>query len=69
MSADFDLEGNLPKGSPIDVTFSLDSNGLLDVLAVEPNSGRECPLQIQTSGLGKDEVERIKSTALSMHVE
>ena len=69
MSATFDLGGSFPKDSPIDVTFSLNEDGILDVLAVEPSSGREFPMQIETSCLSKEQIEEIKSTALKMVVE
>lgn len=66
--ATFDLGGPMPAGSPIDVTFSLDTNGILDVVAVEPTSGRQCPIHIETSGLTAEQIEDIKS-GLVMNIE
>ena len=65
MEASFDLGGDLPANSPIEVTFSLDDNGLLKVLAVEPKSGAEFPMEIATSGLTREQIEEIASSALS----
>ncbi|MBP3866245.1 MAG: Hsp70 family protein, partial [Eggerthellaceae bacterium] len=66
--ATFDLGGPMPAGSPIDVTFSLDTNGILDIVAVEPTSGRQCPIHIETSGLTAEQIEDIKS-GLVMNIE
>ena len=66
--ASFDLGGPMPAGSPIDVTFSLDTNGILDIVAVEPTSGRQCPIHIETGGLTSEQIEEIKS-GLVMNIE
>lgn len=66
--ATFDLGGPMPAGSPIDVTFSLDANGILDIVAVEPTSGRQCPVHIETGGLTAEQIEDIKS-GLVMNIE
>lgn len=58
----------MPAGSPIDVTFSLDTNGILDIVAVEPTSGRQCPIHIETGGLTSEQIEEIKS-GLVMNIE
>ena len=66
----FDLgPSNLPKNSPIDVTFRLSEEGLLTVAATEPASGRNLEFDIQVSGLSADEVEDIRSKALAVDVQ
>lgn len=67
--AKFDLGGPVPKGSPIDSTFSLDSDGILNIVAVEPTSGRECPIRIETNGgLSSEQIAEIKG-GLALSVE
>ncbi|MBR2835584.1 MAG: Hsp70 family protein [Coriobacteriales bacterium] len=67
-SATFNLDCGMPADSPIEVTFSLDSTGLLHILAVEPKSGKQFPMIIETACLSATEVEQIRSNALSMKV-
>lgn len=51
------LPPGLPKGSPIDVTFTLDQQGRLHVVGVEPSSGRRAEATIQTAeGMSEAEV-------------
>lgn len=54
-----------PRGVPqIEVTFDIDSNGILSVYAKDLGTGREQNIKIQSStGLSKDEVERMKNEA------
>ena len=73
MSADnktigrFMLDGILPapRGVPqIDVTFDIDSNGILSVSAQDKGTGKEQRIVIQTSsGLSEDDIERMMSEA------
>jgi molecular chaperone DnaK (HSP70) len=60
----FELRGipPMPAGIPqIDVTFTVDHNGVLAVKAIEKRSGREASIQVVPSyGLTADEVERIE---------
>ena len=73
MSADnktigrFMLDGILPapRGVPqIDVTFDIDSNGILSVSAQDKGTGKEQRIVIQTSsGLSQDDIERMMSEA------
>ena len=76
MSADnrtlgrFMLDGILPapRGMPqIEVTFDIDANGILSVKAHDKGTGREQKITITaSSGLAKEEVERLQSEA-EMH--
>ncbi len=63
----FILDGilNAPRGMPqIEVTFDIDTNGLLHVKAKDKGTGKEQHISIQGStGLSKDEVEKMKKDA------
>ena len=73
MSADnktigrFMLDGILPapRGVPqIDVTFDIDSNGILSVSAQDKGTGKEQRIVIQTSsGLSQEDIERMMTEA------
>ncbi len=54
-----------PRGMPqIEVTFDIDSNGILSVRAKDKGTGKEQHITIQGStGLSKDEVEKMKKDA------
>ena len=66
----FMLDGILPapRGMPqIEVSFDIDANGILSVKAHDKGTGREQKITITaSSGLSKDEVERMKREA-DMH--
>jgi molecular chaperone DnaK len=59
-----------PRGMPqIEVTFDIDANGILNVSAKDLGTGKEQSIKIQSSsGLSKDEVEKMKREADS-HAE
>ncbi len=63
----FNLEGIPPArmGTPqIEVTFSLDANGILNVTAKDKGTGKEQRIKIESSGgLSKDEIERMQRDA------
>lgn len=54
-----------PRGVPqIEVTFDIDANGILNVKAKDKSSGKEQSIKIEgSSGLSKDEIERMKKDA------
>ncbi|MDP2683774.1 MAG: molecular chaperone DnaK [bacterium] len=54
-----------PRGVPqVEVTFDIDANGILNVKAVDKASGKEQSITITaSSGLSKDEVEKMKQDA------
>lgn len=66
---EFNLEGIRPaaRGEPqIEVTFSLDSNGILQVKAKDLDTQKEAKIEIKgSSGLAADEVERMRKEAES----
>ncbi len=59
-----------PRGIPqIEVTFDIDANGILSVKAKDKGTGKEQKITITaSSGLSKDEVERMKKDA-ELHAE
>ncbi len=56
-----------PRGMPqIEVTFDIDANGILNVSAKDMGTGKEQKIEIKgSSGLSKDEVERMRREAES----
>jgi molecular chaperone DnaK len=64
---EFNLEGirPAPRGVPqIEVTFSLDANGVLTVKAKDKDTGKEAKIEIKgSSGLDQKEVERMRKEA------
>ena len=54
-----------PRGLPqIEVTFDIDANGILNVSAKDKSTGKEQKITItNSSGLSKDEVERLRKEA------
>lgn len=65
----FNLEGidSQPRGMPqIEVKFDIDQNGILNVSAKDLKSGKQSSVKIeQSSGLSKDEIERMRQEAES----
>jgi molecular chaperone DnaK len=64
---EFNLEGirPAPRGEPqIEVTFNLDTNGILTVKAKDKDTGKEAKIEIKgSSGLDAAEVERMRKDA------
>jgi molecular chaperone DnaK len=69
----FHLEGipPAPRGLPqIEVTFDIDANGILNVSAKDKGTGKETKITIShSSGLSKDEVEKMVADARSHEAE
>jgi len=69
----FHLEGipPAPRGLPqIEVTFDIDANGILNVAAKDKATGKEQKITItQSSGLAKDEVEKMVTDARAHEAE
>jgi molecular chaperone DnaK len=63
----FHLDGipPAPRGVPqIEVTFDIDSNGILNVSAKDKGTGKEQKIRIEaSSGLSEDEIKRMKAEA------
>jgi len=69
----FHLEGipPAPRGVPqVEVTFDIDANGILNVQAKDKGTGKETKITItHSSGLAKDEVEKMVTDARSHEAE
>ena len=53
-----------PRGIPqIEVTFNIDTNGILNVSAKDKGTGKEQKITIQSSNLSKEDIERMKRDA------
>ncbi len=67
MLGKFNLEGipPAPRGMPqVEVTFDVDTNGILTVKAKEKTTGKEQSIKVTgSSGLSKDEIEKMKKDA------
>src|SRR5450432_2211897 len=63
----FNLDGipPAPRGVPqIEVTFDIDANGILHVVAKDKGTGKEQKIRVEAgSGLSKEEVEKMKAEA------
>jgi molecular chaperone DnaK len=52
------------RGVPqIEVTFDIDANGILNVSAKDKGTGKEQKIKIESSGLSKEEIDRMKAEA------
>lgn len=71
-SALLDLPGNLPEGAPIEVTFTLNKEGILEVTGIDMSNGKEIHATMQaTAGttMSKGDVERARAKTESIIVE
>ena len=56
-----ELEGNTPAGSGIEVTFTLNREGILEVTGKELSSGRDVHATMQATGvMAEEKVEELK---------
>jgi molecular chaperone DnaK (HSP70) len=55
-------------GWPIEVTFTLDSSGLLHVTAVEKETGERLELQVDVGGMSEDDVEASRAALSRVQV-
>jgi molecular chaperone DnaK (HSP70) len=61
-----ELPAGVPKDSPIDVTYTLDRDGLLSLTAIERSTGRKCTVQVKTEGLSDATVRELKEQTSKM---
>ncbi|CCQ63063.1 Hsp70 family protein [Crocosphaera watsonii] len=60
--AEITLPPGLPQGTPIDVTFKVDEQGMLNMYAKELSTGRDATITIKTEGgITEEEKEEIKA--------
>ncbi|MDD4290721.1 MAG: Hsp70 family protein [Clostridia bacterium] len=63
------LPGNLPEGSPIEVLFTLKSNGLLKVYGKDTTTGNDVSAELTSQGImTQEEVEEIKKKSQDITV-
>ena len=61
-------EFRLPEHSPIEVTFSLDEQGLLQVHAVEPTSGKDISFERKVAGLTQEQKREIRERVTGLTI-
>jgi molecular chaperone DnaK len=57
---------SLPAGSPIDITLKVDAEGTVDLLAVEPISGKELTMSVKIVVMSDEKVEEYKATVSAL---
>lgn len=68
-TATLELPGNLPAGSPIQVTFTLSTEGILEVSGVDKTTGREVHATMQAKGImAEEKVAELKEKSKQMVV-
>ncbi len=68
-NAILELPGNLPANSPIEVTFTLNKEGILIITGKDPVGGKDITAKLQATGvMSNEKVEEIKSTSSSIVV-
>lgn len=68
-TATLDLPGNLPAGSPIEITFILNTEGILEVSGVDKTSNREVHATMQSKGImAVEKVDELKEKSKKMVV-
>ena len=71
-TATLELPGNLPAGAPIQVTFTLNNEGILEVTGKDMTTNREIHATMQaTAGttMTKEDVQAAKAKTKSIAVE
>lgn len=64
-----ELPGNLPEGSPIEITFTLNSEGILQVSGVDKTTNREVHATMQSKGImAEEKVDELKEKSKRMVV-
>lgn len=70
--ASLELPGNLPAGAPIEVTFALNNEGILEVTGIDVTSGKEIHATMQaTAGttMSKEDVKAARAKSKNIVVE
>ena len=68
-TATLELPGNLPAGSPIQVTFTLSTEGILEVSGVDKTTGREVHATMKAKGImAEEKVDELKEKSKQMVV-
>lgn len=68
-TATLELPGNLPAGSPIEITFTLNTEGILEVSGVDKAANREVHATMQSKGImAEEKVDELKEKSKRMVV-
>lgn len=68
-TATLELSGDLPAGSPIEVTFTLNTEGILEVGGVDKTTNREVHATMQSKGImAEEKVDELKEKSKRMVV-
>lgn len=68
-TATLELSGNLPAGSPIEITFTLNTEGILEVSGVDKTTNREVHATMQSKGImAVEKVDELKEKSKRMVV-
>ncbi len=68
-TATLELPGNLPAGSPIEVTFSLNTEGILEVRGEDKTSSKEVRATMQSKGImAQEKVDELKEKSKKISV-
>ncbi|HFI0061715.1 TPA: Hsp70 family protein [Streptococcus suis] len=68
-TATLELSGDLPAGSPIEITFTLNTEGILEVSGVDKTTNREVHATMQSKGImAEEKVHELKEKSKQMVV-
>ena len=68
-TATLELPGNLPAGSPIEITFTLNTEGILEVSGVDKTTNCEVHATMQSKGImAEEKVDELKEKSKRMVV-
>lgn len=68
-TATLELSGDLPAGSPIEITFRLNTEGILEVSGVDKTTNREVHATMQSKGImAEEKVDELKEKSKQMVV-
>ena len=68
--AELEMPRNLPKGSPIEVTFKLNKEGILEMRGLDQTGNREVNIRLETKGVMPEEkLEEIKKRVQAISLQ
>ena len=68
-TATLELPGNLPAGAPIEITFTLNTEGILEVSGIDKTTNREVHATMQAKGImAEEKVDELKEKSKRMVV-
>ena len=68
--AELEMPRNLPKGSPIEVTFKLNKEGILEMRGLDQTGNREVNIRLETKGvMSEEKLEEIKKRVQGMSLQ